>query len=126
MDWSWLKLNLLGLVALITAPIVTIYQIWRTSKVQMKQIRPEVVTHGCRVGQLDVYTYFDENNKMSEPVCPHLAADKSQRCKFDPQQHEVLWEKEHEKKWKKEEAIKILETNGGKCYLMLWGYKRGQ
>ena len=45
---------------------------WLTYKSQIRQIRPKVITHGCRVSGLQVYTFFDKENKMSEPVCVYL------------------------------------------------------
>jgi hypothetical protein len=108
---TWLEDNLLGLVALIgaiVAPTVTLVQARLSTKVQLQQIRPEIVTHGCRVSGLPVYTYVDENNKMSEPACVYLASDGSRKCKFEPPA---------------EEARRMLEINCSQCYLSLWGDK---
>jgi len=108
---TWLGDHLLGLVGLIGAvasPTVTAIQMWLSTKVQLRQIRPEIVTHGCRVSGLTVYTYIDENNKMSEPACVYLASDGSRKCKFEPSS---------------EEARRMLAINRSKCYLSLWGDK---
>lgn len=115
---SWLGDHLLGVVALfsaVVAPVVTIFQIWRTSKVQMKQIRPDVTAHGCRISGLQIYTYFDENNKLAEPACVFLSPDGSHECLFEIEG----CVKEEDKKW----AERMLQINNGKCYLSLWGQK---
>ena len=108
---TWLGDHLLGLVALtgaIATPTVAIIQARLSAKVQLRQVRPEIVTHGCRVSGLTVYTYFEENNKMSEPACAYLASDGSRKCKFEPPA---------------EEARRMLEINCSQCYLALWGDK---
>ncbi len=114
---DWLGKNLLGVVALfsaVTAPIVTVIQIWRTSKVQMKQIRPQVISHGCRVSNLDVYTYFDEKNKISEPACVFLSSDG--KCLFEPKDR-------HDDQKLQDFSQRMLAINKNKCYLSIWGRK---
>ena len=116
--WNWLEANWLGLTGLagaVLGPTVAILLAWFNSRVLIRQIRPQVVAHGCRVSELDMYTYFDEGNKSSEPACVYLASDGSRDCRFDPQTHRAPGTQE--------KAKKMLEINGGKCYLALWGEK---
>lgn len=81
----------------------------------MRQIKPQVVAHGCRVCGLQVYTFFNEDNKMSEPVCVYLASDKSRDCRFNPQTHN--------KEDDKIQGQEMLKINNNKCYFSLWGDK---
>lgn len=115
---EWLGKNLLGIVALIGAlfaPIVTIFQILRTTKVQLKQIRPQLVSHECRVCGMDIYTYFNEDNRTSEPACVYLASDNSRICMFDP------GDRDDEKQ--QMVARRMKEINNEQCYLSAWGSK---
>lgn len=115
---DWLGTNLVGLfgllVGLVTttvSSIVMALQVWRTTQVQMKQIRPAVSEHRCRVCDLGVYTYFDENNKLSEPACVYLALDESGDCRFNPENRD--------KEADREQAKRMLAIDSGKCYLGL-------
>lgn len=51
-------------------------------KLQQKKNLPEIKTHGCRIMDKDVYTYFDPDNNSSEPACPYLS--KGGECNFNP------------------------------------------
>jgi hypothetical protein len=111
---DWLTDNLIYLIAFASV-ISNGFQYWLKYKTEMKQIRPQVVAHGCRVCGLQVYTLLDNDNKMSEPVCVYLAPDKSRDCKFNPGTHT--------KKEDVYQAQEMLRINNNKCYFSVWGDK---
>ncbi len=116
--WDWLTPNFAGVVGLLATVLsagVAALQVWRKTQVELKQIRPEVVTHGCRIWGEAVYTYFDENKRVIGPACVYLAKDGSLDCKFDPASHQGDTDKRN--------AEQRLAINEGKCYLALWGPK---
>jgi hypothetical protein len=95
-------------------------------KLQKKKNRPEIKTHGCRIMDRDVYTYFDPDNNNSEPACPYLS--EGGECKFIPNEknskQNTEWDNNgHIKIFGVEEKKHILEVNKNKCYLALWNQK---
>lgn len=72
--------------------------------IQKLKNRPQITTHGCRISDLDVYTYFDSKNKSSNPACPYLSLEG--KCQFKPFDE------------KKEEKEKMLEIQNNKCYFI--------
>lgn len=111
---NWIERNwghIIGFFGIILTAATSIYQINRTAKVQIKQIRPAITHHECRVCWLGIYTFFDENNKLSDPGCAYLSK-KTKKCMFNP---ENLKESD-----KKNQAKEILEINENKCYFSNW------
>lgn len=95
-------------------------------KLQQKKNRPEIKTHGCRIMDRDVYTYFDPDNNSSEPACPYLS--EGGQCNFNPTKDNsklnTEWDdKGHIKIFGVEEKKHILKINNNKCYLALWNQK---
>ncbi|MBU1131325.1 hypothetical protein KJ840_04285 [Patescibacteria group bacterium] len=82
--------------------------------VEKKKIRPQITTHGCRISDLSVYTYFNENNKTSAPACPFISKDGQDKCNY-------IIEENDDKKDRKEEMLKI---NNNICYLSRWILKK--
>jgi len=94
--------------------------------VQRKKNRPELISHGCRLLDQNVYTYFDPNNKTSETACPYL--DQNNECKFKPnfqnsKQKTEFDEKGHVLYRSVDEKKQILAINKNKCYLSIWNQK---
>ena len=77
-------------------------------KVEKKKIRPQITPHECRISNLQVYTYFDENNKLSAPICPYISRNGKNKCccaiKDDDE--------------KKDEKKKMLKINNNICYFI--------
>jgi hypothetical protein len=101
---------LLLLTALGSSIISGIISLIIALKVEKKKIRPQVTAHECRVYGNQVYTHFDENNKISRPACPFIAKDGSNKCNYEIKDSDQ----------DKEDKERILEINKGICYLSLW------
>lgn len=71
--------------------------------IQKLRNRPEITTHGCRILDKQVYTYFQSDNNPSKPACSYLS--KEGNCQFVPDN---------------EEKKRILKNQGGKCYIAKW------
>jgi len=118
-----MDINLIEIIKLIIPGIIGGYLAIR---LQQKKNRPEIKTHGCRIMDRDVYTYFDPDNDSSEPACPYLS--KEGECKFDPNlqnsKQNVEWDNDgHIKIFGIDEKKYILEVNKNKCYFTLWNQK---
>lgn len=104
---EWIKLIIATMGAGIISAVVTLIVYF---KIEKKKIRPQVTAHGCRIYGKQVYTYFDENNKISRPACPFMAKDGSNKCNYEIKDSDQ----------DKEDKERILEINKGICYLSLW------
>lgn len=108
---NWLFIiMLLGGSGVISAVVTLIVSF----SIEKKKNRPDVISHCCRICNLDVYTCYDEKNKMSTPSCVHLSPSDSQSCLFP-----ITGEENGEKQDKK----RMSRNNKGKCYLVAWARK---
>jgi hypothetical protein len=92
-------------VVAIIGMVTNCIQALSTAWVQSRQIRPTPMTsHRCRICRLDVYTYFDEDNRIRGPLCAYLAKDGTGNCQFD-----------HTVQTAPAQAAPLLRLNEGKC-----------
>lgn len=140
-NWSGLFLILLFIIYLISSHIQQSFWVFLEEVVlliigysflvilQKKKNRPEIITHGCRIMDIAVYTYFDPDNNNSEPACPYLSD--GGECKFKPTEQNSKSDYERDNKgqvifWGIEEKKHMLNVNNGRCYLTLWNQKTKQ
>jgi hypothetical protein len=78
---------LAAIVGVLSAFVTGALQVWaavRAGIIELKKRKPEVVTHQCRIAELDVYTYITGRRKHTPPPCPYLDVSDYETCRFDP------------------------------------------
>jgi hypothetical protein len=132
---AWLSAHAGEIVPALAVVVVGIITAVLTWAVQRHRIRPELITHNCRISGIDVYTYFDSKNKPIDPLCVYLSREGKHKCMFDPDMltersaQKVLLASENDSRnldAAKSASAKRLDLNAKQCYMTGWGRNVGR
>jgi hypothetical protein len=95
--------------AIIGSLIAGILGVWggiRVAKIELEKTRPELIPHGCRLINQQVYTYFTGRKEHIGPICVYLDKTNFLDCTLSDSSPNYT-----------EGAMQLKKHNNGHCYI---------